>query len=393
MVTVKGKKTSVLFAVVITALLAGCTGSKSYVREQNYYKDLQGDTVVNSIQMDQELEREILALNPEQITNYEVRYILGQAPAPRIMNVHGGVYPAYLLMESFSKFLIGMGYPESKIRNPMDGTFSYDCHQPASRLAGAAAWYYEKEGLRPMMVGHSQGGAQTIKALHLLAGTWGDRVQPWNPVERRAEERNWILDPVTGKRRPVLGLKVSYASATGTGGLIRFLPQQWALNGMLRKVPDSVESFTGFYMPGDILGGDWAGFSDGNRYHSMGVSRVRNVKLPLGYRHISVLWTQHLAEDREIMDWINMYTPGEEPELHRTFEAKSDNILWAADVWHSVKKHWTLELQRLVLAKQKRMPVSYQEPQTYLPLNVNRFISPKKEKDAFGYVDAGLMTK
>jgi len=26
-------------------------------------------------------------------------------------------------------------------------------------------------------------------------------------------------------------------------------------------------------------------------------------------------------------------------------------VLWAADVWHSVKKHWTLEAQRLIRAK------------------------------------------
>ena len=41
----------------------------------------------------------------------------------------------------------------------------------------------------------------------------------------------------------------------------------------------------------------------------------------------------------------------EKPVLNVTFESSSTNILWAADVWHSIKKHWVLELQRLIRAK------------------------------------------
>jgi hypothetical protein len=33
------------------------------------------------------------------------------------------------------------------------------------------------------------------------------------------------------------------------------------------------------------------------------------------------------------------------------FDANSENILWAADVWYSIKKHWVLELQRLIRAR------------------------------------------
>ena len=50
-------------------------------------------------------------------------------------------------------------------------------------------------------------------------------------------------------------------------------------------------------------------------------------------------------------DWINNYLPSEKPVLDVTFESSSTNILWAADVWHSIKKHWVLELQRLIRAK------------------------------------------
>ena len=39
------------------------------------------------------------------------------------------------------------------------------------------------------------------------------------------------------------------------------------------------------------------------------------------------------------------------PKLDRQFDGNSENILWAADVWYSLKKHWVLELQRLILSK------------------------------------------
>jgi hypothetical protein len=31
-------------------------------------------------------------------------------------------------------------------------------------------------------------------------------------------------------------------------------------------------------------------------------------------------------------------------------------VLWAADVWYSIKKHWCLEAQRLVREERSRVP-------------------------------------
>jgi hypothetical protein len=61
--------------------------------------------------------------------------------------------------------------------------------------------------------------------------------------------------------------------------------------------------------------------------------------------------TAHLAKDGKIRDWINAYVPAERPELTAVFESSSQNILWAADVWHSVKKYWCFEAQVLIRAK------------------------------------------
>ncbi len=61
-------------------------------------------------------------------------------------------------MAPFAEFLIAMGYPAERLRNPRDGRLSYSSFGDSRRLAGSIAWHYEREGLMPMIIGHSQGG-------------------------------------------------------------------------------------------------------------------------------------------------------------------------------------------------------------------------------------------
>jgi hypothetical protein len=82
---------------------------------------------------------------------------------------------------------------------------------------------------------------------------------------------------------------------------------------------------------------------------------VRNVWLPPEYKHGEIPDTKHLLKSQQIRDWINDYRPPPEPiirpKLDVQFDADSSHILWAADVWYSIKKHWVLELQRFIRAK------------------------------------------
>ncbi len=334
--------------------LFSCAGGRGYRYENPLYGITPGKgDVLAGYSFSPELRERILALDPDHVTGDDVKNILSKAPAPRIINIHGGIYPVYLAMESFSRFLIGMGYPEEKIRNPWDGSYSVSCYESSEKIAGMVAWYYEHEGMRPMLIGHSQGGMQAVKVLHELAGHFDNELRPWNPLKEEYEERNFILDPLTGEKRPLTGLSVSYATAVGSGGLTRLMPNQWVMFGKLRSIPDTVEEFTGFFMGLDIIGGDLMGFSSVNKYHPNGRAVVRNVQLPTGYNHVTVPVTGHLIRSKEVRDWINAYQPVEEPRLDREFEADTDHILWAADVWHSIKKHWVLELQRLIRAREK----------------------------------------
>src|SRR5262245_61328356 len=302
-----------------------------------------------------EIRERILALDPEHVSEKEIRELLSQAPAPRIINIHGGIYPVHRRMISFSEFLIGMGYPAASITNPGDGTYTFSCYESSDTIAGMIAWYYEKEGLRPMIVGHSQGGIQAVKVLRKLAGISAKRLAVWSPLTWQKEDRLEITDPLTGQSRPVVGLQLPYATAVGAGGLTRILPNQWDMCMKLRRVPDSVEEFTGFYKGKDLLGGDFLGYGSANRFKANGIAAVRNVRLPSGYKHGAIPDTKHLLNSQAMMDWINNYRPPDlplsEPSLDVEFDGDSSHILWAADVWYSIKKHWVLELQRLIRAK------------------------------------------
>ncbi len=337
--------------VFFLILSFGCSTTSYKYREALYIQKVEKRAVLQELNLDPLLEDEILALDPEHITEKDIKNLFSHAPTPRIINIRGGIYPASLVMISFSKFLIGMGYPEEKIRNPEDGSYSYSCYTSSKKLAGLIAWYYEKEGMKPMIIGHSQGGMQAVKVLYQLNGSFSEAIPVWNPLSNKSEERFSIIDPLTGEEQNVVGVTVSYATAVSSGGLTRLLPNQWAMLGKLRRIPDTVEEFSGFYMGLDLFGGDFLGFGPANLYESNGSAKVRNIRLPTSYRHFTVPKTEHLTESKEIRDWINNYTPTDDPRLDIEFESSSDNILWAADVWHSIKKHWTIEIQRLIRAK------------------------------------------
>jgi pimeloyl-ACP methyl ester carboxylesterase len=346
----------------VVVLLAGCATYRRHGLDAEHARQAEASLVNRQAALSPAAQDRILALDAEHVTARDVREALSNAPAPQVLNLHGGIYPVHQYMVSFSEFLVGMGYPAGSIRNPADGTYSYSCYESSAMIAGVAAWYYEKTGLRPMLIGHSQGGMQAVKVLYQLAGRYSAKLHVWNPCSWTREERCTLTDPLTGLDQPVVGLKLAYATAVGAGGFTRILPNQWDTLTRLRSIPDSVEEFTGFSHQLDPIGGDLLGFSPVNRYRASGSAVVRNVRLPVGYSHVTVPNTRHLVKSQPIMDWINNYTPSEHPKCEAEFDASSKNILWAADVWYSVKKHWVLELQRLIRAQRAGSPPAMRPP-------------------------------
>jgi hypothetical protein len=249
-------------------------------------------------------------------------------------------------MAPFAEFLIAMGYPEERIRDPNGGALSYTSSIDARRLAGTMAWYYEREGMMPMLIGHSQGGMIAIRVLYELAGEFDDSIPVWNPLSGAAEARTSIVDPRTGAARPVVGLEVPYVAALATGKLPRILLGQWTMLPRLRHIPDTAEDFTGFSLEWDPIAGN---FGSAEPYQAIGSARVRNVTLPPEAGHLTLPLTKELALDPVARDWINRYVPGPgTPSAPSGALADLPNLLHAADIWYSVKKHWCLEAQRRI---------------------------------------------
>jgi hypothetical protein len=298
------------------------------------------------------LKEKVLRLNPENLTEKDVEEVLSLFPAPRIININGSL--PLVTMDSFSRFLIAMGYPEKSVRNPGNGFYSYSSYRDSAQFAGMTAWYYEKEGMMPILIGHSQGGMMVIKTLHELAGAFHEKLPLWNPLSGDTENRHTIIDPLTGNERNVAGLKLGYASSIGAGRLMRFFLGQWNMLGRLRQIPDSVVEFTGFYIKYDFIGSDLLGFGKANQYYPLGSASVRNVRLPATYSHISVPLTEHLAQSTKTRKWINEYTPAtEKPESPDGLHGDIRNILLAAEIWYNIKKYWCIELQKLIQTQKK----------------------------------------
>jgi hypothetical protein len=308
-------------------------------------------SVVRAIAMDRALEDRILALDPGKITAADVRDTLSKAPAPRIFLIRGGIYPVYLAMESLGDFLIRMGYPEERIKTPHENDWSLSPYESAPDIAGLIAWCYEHEGVRPIMVGHSQGGIQAIKVLHELAGDWAKELHPFNPASGKFEPPTTIVDPLTGQPRPIVGLRLGLVVTVGTGGWALALPNHWIVLDRVRTIPDTVDEFIGLRIGFDLWALDGPAFDELKAFHASGNAVVRNTWLPAEYAHVMVPATRDLAQSPAMRAWIDAYVPDGPSAKAALPEGPSDNAVFAAELWYALKKHWTLEAQRVVRAR------------------------------------------
>ena len=291
---------SLLFTVL--CLVVGC----STVGPARSAQHTEGPSVpavsVEVFSSDPSLADQVLALNPERIAPEDVSSILSRCPAPRIFNFNGS---AFNTMEPFSRFLMRMGYPEDRIRDPRSGAFAYSSYQSAKDISEKVSAAYENEKLKPMLIGHSQGGAFLVKVLHVL-------------------------------KTPC----VSFSAAIATGKWMRVLLGQWDMLPTLRKIPDTTEAFTGYRLAGDWIGSDVPLVAESGNYSAEGSALVRNIRLE-GVGHLDITQVESLADKNEFRARIDGYTPEKPPQ-------ENAKLIFAADIWYHVKKHWCLELQNFI---------------------------------------------
>jgi hypothetical protein len=281
------------------------------------------------------------ALDCDRISGNDIRDVLAFVPAPRIIAISGSF--DLVTMDAFARFLAAMGYPATRIRNPEDNAWSYASSTSSAAFAGMIAFHYEGDGMVPMLIGYSGGGMRVLGTLHELAGAFGNRIAVVNPLTGNAQPRTGIVDPFDGHVRPVLGLKVPYACAIATGKLPRLLLGQWTMLTKLRRVPDTVDEFTGLDLEWDAIAGTFPG---AELYAATGSAKVRNVTLPASYAHLDLPRTEQLAANAATRAWIEAYEPGAslpaaDPAVDTT------NLLHAADIWYSVRKHWCLAAKQV----------------------------------------------
>ena len=152
--------------------------------------------------------------------------------------------------------------------------------------------------------------------------------------------------------RPVQGLKVPFVAALATGKLPRLLLGQWSMLTRLRHIPDTAVEFTGFSFGFDPIAGEFGG---PDPYVPIGSAVVRNVTLPATYSHIGLPDMLHLAVDARTRAWINAYVP-DGSQAPPPADADTTNIVHAADLWFSVKKHWCLAAQRSIRSRRGETP-------------------------------------
>jgi hypothetical protein len=268
-----------------------------------------------------ELRQGLLALDPERISAQQVRELLSLAPAPRVLLFKGSLGAD---MESFGAFLQAMGYPAQRLRNPASGRYSYSFRWEGCRcdecevLAGSIGTLVRSEGVAPVLVGHSGGGVTVGRVLQQLAA---DADAP----------------------------RLPFAATLGTGALLRWIPGFPGCAAdvpQLGRVPASVTHFTGYRIDGDpftaLLGfGEYRPAAAGDP-----PAQVRNVRLPASVSHVRAFEVDGYAEHPQLRAWIDAYQPGSMLVLPDVPGLDLDNLHHAADLWHSLKKHWALQARQ-----------------------------------------------
>ena len=265
-----------------------------------------------------------------------MRDVLAHAPAPRIVLLQGSV--AFVTMEPFARFLVGMGYPADRLRNPRDGSFSYSSFADSAALAGALAFDYEQSGVEPMLIGHSQGGMLASGRCTNSPARFTTRSMSSIPTGVPCS-RTTIVDPHTQQppsrrfaRRLCRRARDRLAAALVLG--------QWTMLSRMRKIPDTVTEFTGFILPHDPIAGNLLG---DRPYEAIGHAQVRNVVLPPLYGHRTAA-RRPLADDLALRAWID----AGRPTSRRRRGGDTSNLVHAADIWYSVKRHWCSQAQGLL---------------------------------------------
>lgn len=329
--------------ILICLIVSGCATSANHTIPKTYSQNL-SDIPIRQFSVDPKVSADLNKLDKTHLIRMDLSEVLSSYPAPRIFGIGGGVYTAHILMEDLAEFLTGMGYPAAAVYHPTDGKFAVSSYSDPEKIAGETLFYYQREGVRPVYIGHSLGGVQSIKTAHFFSGNFGrHEVRIYDPVEHKYLRQKDFVNPLTGEHVGFDSLKpIAHLIAVGSGGISRAFPSQWSMGDRVKQVPDSVLRMTGIHLEGDWLGNDFLTGKEKNEYKSLGSAEVENFYLPPGHNHVTLIRTKHLLKYPEVKEWIDNYNPQEFSVIPEGLPGNTDNILLAAQIWHILKREWYL---------------------------------------------------
>ena len=205
----------------------------------------------------------------------------------------------------------------------------------------------------PMLIGHSQGGMLAIRVLLRAGRRIPRRDSGVESADRAIEPRTTIVDPLTG------------AGAPGRSASRFRMSPRWrpasCCRASARTVADARQAARdsrhgrGLHRLLDRLGSDRRDLRPGSeRYHAdrhrAGAQRRCS---PAGTSHIGM---PHTRASRAQSGRRARGSTATDPRVAAARAAgragiDASNIVHAADIWYSVKKHWCLEAQRLIGAR------------------------------------------
>ena len=226
--------------------------------------------VLGALALDLQLEARILALDPERVSDSDVREVLALradaahrrrctaastgAPADGVVLAFPGRHGLSVAQAQASRRRTSVAQPLRE--QPAD--------RRADRLVLRARGHDADDG-RPQPGRHPAGEGAARPGRR-----WRDAdpgVEPANRRGRAAHDDRRSL--YRHAQRPVVGLKIGYASVVASGGAALLLPNQWSMVRRLRTIPDTVDEFTGYALAVDLVAWDMPGA--GAHYQATGV--------------------------------------------------------------------------------------------------------------------------
>ena len=206
---------------------------------------------------------------------------------------------------------------------------------------------HERDGVRPIIIGHSKGGGVVIETLRALAGVYGDELPLVDPSTLVAEPRTRYADPADRRAAAASSTSSCRSRPRSRRAACRACcaaSSSWrACCATCRTAPrrSSASRFPSIRSPGPWRATRTRTARSAAR--TCATSSSRRGRATSARRA-----PRHLAADPATRAWIERYRPGAGAPLPDAHDVA--NLPMAAELWFAIKRAWCGEAQRAARA-------------------------------------------